>query len=153
MKKKKPKIAALQKPHQPAPPAQPVKAEPPKDELSIELGYELKNVSECCGAPTYERLRINCTAIICRKCKYDTKVVRKITRANLIPAYGNLRTRRPHLPEGVLDLLYRGLDFQIIPSNRLTSIREMAPGAILQIRYGKRLHKIMAHTINLALKK
>lgn len=140
MKKKKSKIAALQKsvldPHK------------LEDEIAIELGYILKSVSECCGASVRERPRKSGTLIVilCKGCHYETRIVRKITRANLIPAYG----RRPVTTTEVLDWFYRGMDYQLSPCNRYTSVRDMAQGAILQIRFGKRLQKVMSHIVELA---
>lgn len=106
-------------------------------------------VSACCGQPVKKCTRLNRLVTICKGCHYGTAAALKITRANLIPAYG----RRPHTEAAVLDLLYRGMDYQLSPSTQYCSIRNMAEGALLQIRYGKRLHKVMCHKVDLTLKK
>lgn len=69
----------------------------------------------------------------------------KIIAAHLCPAYN----RRPVTATALLYLFYRGMDFQFGTQNvgPYTSIRDCAPGATIQFRYGKQLHKILLHTV------
>ena len=132
-KKAKATFAALQNPP-------PKPASPFREGSHISLGYEREYVSTCCGAPTKQRKN----KVICQTCFYPTATKLLITRANLVPAYG----RRPITAAQVLDWFYRGWDYKISPQGSYTSIRDCAPNAILQIRYGKRLHKVLCHQVN-----
>lgn len=118
--KSKTKIAALQKP----------------------TGCTIREASTCCGARTVIRTRKGQPTHVCKACHYVTTAKQLITSAQLQP----LDSRRPVAVNDVLDILYRGFNYQL-PSGKQVSIRDMAEGATLHILYGKRLQRTLIHRI------
>lgn len=115
----------------------------PPPRQSIPIGIRQAGVSTCCGAPTKLRIRQGKTIAVCQACCYPTITVVKITDASLVPAYG----RRPVTSDGVLDLFYRGMDFSADGGAPYMSIRDCAPNANIQLRYGKQLQKSIHFSI------
>lgn len=63
--------------------------------------------------------------------------------AHALPAYG----RKPVQQQDAIDWFKRGWDFVDAMSGKYFSIRDCAPGCIVQIRYGKQLQKTCTYTI------
>lgn len=112
-------------------------------------------LSNCCGAPVMQRRTPKRGVFsVCKACKYGCKPTLKITECNLIPAYRDRPSRNPATQEGTLDLFYRGWDFSTTDGGApYTSVRDMAEGAIVQFRHGKRLQKTFVHIVHLVNRK
>lgn len=107
-------------------------------------GITSKQFAEAVGI-TPERAK-EVTEIILDKVSAIKKMISKLATGHLTPAYGRCFITS----QQCLDWFNRGMDFEnndpTVPG-RYCSIRDFAPGAQIQFRYGKRLQKTFLHTL------